>query len=186
LGPEYSPDGTAYHLGLVARYLREHHFPVITTNFYASFPEALEMLFLFAFSVGRHSAAATFHLLFLSPAPGCWSRGAGASIAFGPAPARPCCFSLAGSRNRCTTAYVDVGEAVVVLALFFVLQVWREERNDRMLVVAGMLAGFAAAIKYPGFLAPLYAAIVVGYVLRREPKRCLRGLALIALPRLCS
>src|SRR5689334_3895743 len=40
LGPEYSPDGVTYHLALVARYLREHHFPIITTDFYASFPEA--------------------------------------------------------------------------------------------------------------------------------------------------
>ncbi len=54
LGPEYSYDGSTYHLALVATYFHHHHFPVIATNMYASFPEGLEMLFLAAFSIGRH------------------------------------------------------------------------------------------------------------------------------------
>jgi hypothetical protein len=48
LAPEASPDGTAYHLALVSRYAREHGFPVITNNFFASLPQGMEMLFLFA------------------------------------------------------------------------------------------------------------------------------------------
>lgn len=59
--PERSPDGTAYHLGLVARYLREHGFRRITTNMYANLSQGVEMLYLFAFAFGRHSAAALVH-----------------------------------------------------------------------------------------------------------------------------
>jgi hypothetical protein len=65
MAPEISPDGTAYHLGLVAQYLREHGFHRITTNMYASLSQGVEMLFLFAFAFGKHSAAALVHLAFL-------------------------------------------------------------------------------------------------------------------------
>ncbi|HYP13630.1 MAG TPA: hypothetical protein VEQ63_06885, partial [Bryobacteraceae bacterium] len=65
MAPETSPDGSGYHLGLVARYLRQRGFGAITTSLYASFPMGMEMLFLNAFSTGKHSAAATTHLCFL-------------------------------------------------------------------------------------------------------------------------
>src|SRR5580698_2576495 len=61
LAPETSPDGQAYHLGLVFRFFREHGFHRLTTNMYANLPLGLEMVFLFAFAFGRHSAAATVH-----------------------------------------------------------------------------------------------------------------------------
>lgn len=67
--PERSPDGTAYHLGLVARYLREHGFRRITTNMYANLSQGVEMLHLFAFAFGRHSAAALVHFGFLATLP---------------------------------------------------------------------------------------------------------------------
>src|SRR5215472_9997144 len=65
LAPEISPDGSTYHLGLVARYLREHGFHRITNDMYASFSQGIEMLFLFAFDFGRHSAAALVHFAYL-------------------------------------------------------------------------------------------------------------------------
>ena len=65
MAPEASPDGAGYHLGLVARYLREHGFVRITDNMYAAMPGGVEMLFLFAFAFGRHSAAALVHFAFL-------------------------------------------------------------------------------------------------------------------------
>ncbi len=65
IAPEVSPDGATYHLGLTARYLREHGFHRITWNLYASLSQGMEMLFLFAFAFGKHSAAALLHLAFL-------------------------------------------------------------------------------------------------------------------------
>ena len=61
MAPEVSPDGAAYHLGMVDRYLRTHGLERITTNMYASLSQGMEMLFLFAFAFGRHSAAAMVH-----------------------------------------------------------------------------------------------------------------------------
>src|SRR5262249_40762154 len=43
--PEISPDGSSYHLGLVARYLRSHGLERITTSMYAVLGGGIEMLF---------------------------------------------------------------------------------------------------------------------------------------------
>src|SRR5579864_4844686 len=53
MGPEYSPDGSTYHLGYVARYLANGGFGHITTSIFASLSQGMEMLFLFAFAFGR-------------------------------------------------------------------------------------------------------------------------------------
>src|SRR5579864_46226 len=65
MAPEMSPDGVSYHLGLVSRYLRAHGFERISTNMYANLSQGVELLFLFAFAFGRHSAAALTHFAFL-------------------------------------------------------------------------------------------------------------------------
>ncbi len=65
MAPESSFDGAGYHLSFVARYLREHGFHPVTWNLYASLSEGVEMLFLYAFAFGRHSAASMVHFVFL-------------------------------------------------------------------------------------------------------------------------
>ena len=69
LAPEASADGSAYHLGFVQRYIDQHGFGHIVTSMYANLPLGVEMLFLFAFSLGRHSAAALVHFAFLLALP---------------------------------------------------------------------------------------------------------------------
>ncbi len=69
MAPEISPDGSGYHLGLVARYYREHGFVPVDTNMYAGLSQGLEMLFLWAFAFGRHSAAAVVHCAFYLAVP---------------------------------------------------------------------------------------------------------------------
>ena len=65
LAPEHSPDGMAYHLSEVWIYQQAHGFPRITTDMYANLSQGIELLFLFAFEFGRHSAAALVHYCFL-------------------------------------------------------------------------------------------------------------------------
>ena len=60
--PDISADGLAYHVALPARYLREHGFPANPGFFIMYLSEGVEMLYLFAFAFGRHSAAAMVHL----------------------------------------------------------------------------------------------------------------------------
>ncbi|PYT36261.1 MAG: hypothetical protein DMG58_00095 [Acidobacteria bacterium] len=183
LGPEYSPDGTTYHLALVARYLREHHFPLITTNFYASFPEALEMLFLFAFSIGRHSAAASTHLLFLfATAAALVGFGLRFNVAKAGTAAAVLFFMCPIVGFDASVSYVDVAEACACFAVFYALQIWWQDNNDRVLVVAGIMAGFAGAIKYLGFIAFPFTLGVVLWEVRKHRGRWKRCAPLVLLP----
>ena len=168
LGPEYSPDGSTYHLGYVARYLRQHGFGRITTSFYANMPQGLEMLFLFAFAFGRHSAAAMVHFAFL------------VALVLGMVTyARRFGFPLAGMFGAAlvylspvfgydgTVAYNDVAAACVVFFLFYLLQIWAAERQYALLIPIGLLTGFAFSIKYTAGIAVLYAVafVLVGQVI---------------------
>jgi hypothetical protein len=172
MAPEASPDGTAYHLSLVARYVREHGFHRITTNIYASLSEGIEMLFLFAFAFGKRSAAALVHLAFLLAL--VWQM-----IAYG----RRAGFHLAGVCAAflvfaspvvgidASSAYNDVAVAAIAFTLFQLLELWNSRRESasaqRLLVAIGLLAGFAYAAKYTAAVAVPYALAYVAWKSRR-------------------
>ncbi len=184
LGPEYSYDGSTYHLALVATYFREHHFPVITTNMYANFPEGLEMLFLAAFSVGRHPAAATVHLMifFLLCAAfvafGLRFRLAKAGIV-----AMVLFFLAPIVGFDASVGYNDVALAAACFMTFYALQLWAvTEHQKGLLIAAGCVAGFAATIKYTGFIAPVYAFGFVFWNSRQHWKFLKTRLVLLTVP----
>ncbi len=226
LGPEYSFDATFYHLVFVARYLREHHFPLITNNMYANFPEALEMLFLVAFSIGKHSAAAVTHLLFLfalvigMAAFGIRFRIPKAGIAAG-----AIFFMVPIAGLDASVAYNDIALTAAGFATFYILQIWRERfslnladplddtilspslrrmlasrepvatrlrhgaafivarmQASGLLILAGILAGFAAGLKYTGFAAIFYAVGFVAWHERKSFRRLANGIMAVSLP----
>ncbi len=179
LAPEFSPDGSAYHLGLVARYFRDHGFERLTTNMYGSLSQGMEMLFLFAFAFGQHSAAATVHCLFLLTLPFLilsYARRIGHPTAGICAAALVFLSPVVGIDG--VSAYNDVALATTAFAMFYLLEVWREEQTDRLLIPIGLLIGFCFAIKYTGFVAALYAALV----LRRKLPRPALAAPIVALP----
>ncbi len=180
MAPEVSPDGVSYHVGLVARYYHTHSLQWLTTNMYASLSEGIEMLFLFAYGLatglGRPSAAAMTHFLFLLTLPfGMLSYGrrfgmpgvgvAGALLFF--------MTPVVGKSG--SSAYNDVAVAAILFGLFYVLQVWAAERKEGLLVVAGLLAGFAYAAKYTAFPAVPFALAYVAFQLRREKAAAFRA-----------
>ena len=183
MAPEMSPDGLEYHLGVVAKYRAAHGFTTITTNLHDNLSQGIEMLFLFAFEFGRHSSAALVHFAF-------WIALALLMQSYGARIGRP----AAGAAGALFTAlsplvaldgsvaYIDVAEAAVVFTLFYLLQIWDENRNARLLVPIGILAGFAYAVKYTAGLAVFYAAGFVVWKLWRDRKPALRpALAVCAL-----
>jgi len=178
MAPEMSPDGSAYHLPFVARYLRTRGFERITGNLYASLSQGIELLFLPAFSVGRHSAAAMVHFLFLLDLPLmmiCYGRRYGF-----PVPAATAAFlvfasPLAGWDG--TSAYVDVAAAAILFALFYLLQIWDAGRTSSLLIPIGILAGFSYAAKYSAAIAVPYALGSVIWKLRRARNPWLRPVA---------
>ncbi|MEO8048996.1 MAG: discoidin domain-containing protein [Acidobacteriota bacterium] len=179
--PEISPDGSSYHLGLVARYLRARGFERVTTNMLFSFSEGVEMLYVPAFAIGRHSAAALVHFAFLLSL-------ALAVLAYGKRIGKP----LAGAAAALlvylspivgidgTSAYTDVAAAAIVFAVFYWIQLWDENRNNRILIAAGLLAGYCYAAKYTAFVMIVYAVGLVAWRTRKwQPVGLLVGCSLI-------
>ena len=125
LAPEISPDGSGYHLGNVVRMWRNHGFDWNYHSMYAYLSLGTEMLFLWAFSFGRHSAAALVHFAFYCTLPWllvCWGRRFGhwragffAAMALFVAPV----IAKDGA-----AAYNDLAVVTVIYAGFYLLQVW--------------------------------------------------------------
>ena len=178
MAPEASPDGAGYHLGLVLRYLHEHGFVRITDNMYAAMPGGMEMLFLFAFPIGGHSAAAMVHFAFLIALVWqmCrWSQPAGIAAALLVA-ASPVIGIDA------TSAYNDVALAAIAFTLFLLIEQWRDQRDRRLPAAIGLLAGFALATKYTAALAVLYAVGMVAWRNRRAALLTAGCAALVGAP----
>ncbi len=179
LAPEISPDGAGYHLGLVARYWRGHGFSRITTHMYAMLSQGTEMLFLFAFTLGRHAAAKMVHFAFLVAT--VWGLLAlGRRFGIPAAAATGAVFyalsPVAGV--DATSAYNDCALAFVLFLMVYLLLVGAEE----LWPAIGVLAGFAFAIKYTAFLA---VPLALAWLWRRGWKAWWRvGLmaALFAVP----
>ncbi len=179
MAPEVSPDGAGYHLGLVSRYLREHGFVRITDNMYAAMPGGVEMLFLFAYAFGKHSAAAVVHLAFFAAL--VWqvfsyARRRGFPLAGACAALLVFASPVAGI--DAASAYNDVAVAAIAFTLFHLLQIWDEERTPRLLAAIGLVAGFAFAAKYTAWPAVAYA---VGFVLFKNRKAVLPVAACAAI-----
>ncbi len=154
MAPEISPDGMAYHLGLIVRYWREHRIVPVPESIYASLSQGMEMLFLFAYGFGRHSAAALVHWT-------CLLSLVLLMVDYGARRGREreaCCAALLVAVSPIVavdgaSAYVDVAVAAVWFALYAILQDFEEP----LALPAGLLAGFAIGVKYTAFVAVLYA-----------------------------
>jgi hypothetical protein len=184
LAPEFSPDGQTYHLGLVYRYFREHGFHRLTTNMYSAMPFGAEMLYLFAFAFGRHSAAATVHCGYLLALPLLmlsYARRIGK-------PRAGVCAALIAALSPVVgidgvSAYNDVALGVTAFSMFYLLEIWRDEQKDSLLIPIGLLAGFCFAIKLTGFAASAYVTTVI--LMRKRPRALIpvaATAATIALP----
>jgi hypothetical protein len=152
MAPEHSPDGMTYHLGLVARYYREHGFQWFATNMYAYLSQGLEMLFLFAFAIGKHSAAAMIHFLFLLMLPILLAVSAGRTGWL----AGLFVFFLPVVGIDGISSYNDVALTVVLFAVWHAMARWKSTNDFGWLHAAAILAGFAFAIKFTGIIAVLF------------------------------
>lgn len=154
--PEVSPDGSTYHLGSVLRYSL-HRGIVPIRDIYGALPKGLEMLFLMAFSIGRHPAAALVHVFFLFSLPLMlisYARRFGIPKAGLVAATLVFVSPVIGKDG--STAYNDTALAAFTFAAFYFVELWLKEKQDRLLIPAGIAAGFSFAIKYTGILVIMY------------------------------
>ncbi|MBM3726481.1 MAG: discoidin domain-containing protein [Acidobacteria bacterium] len=178
LGPEASPDRMSYHLGITARTYRAHGFEPLTGNLLASLPRGVEMLYLFAWPFGRHSAAAVIHLSFLCALAAlvvCHGRrfghpwaGSAAALAL---------FATPVVGVDATSAYVDLAAAAIIFGVYHTVRVWELARSLHLAALAGLLAGYCYAIKYTATAALVWALVVIGYRQWRVSAPLLRPLA---------
>ncbi len=177
MAPEVSPDGTTYHLGLIARYMRGHGFERITTNMYASLSEGIEMLYAFAFGFGKHSAAALVHFLLLLTLTFLiltYARRIGKPLAGIVAAILVYVSPLVGIDG--TTAYIDVAVGTILFSVFYLVQIYLDEKQQALLIPIGLATGYAFAAKYTAFLAIPYALVLVAWAARR-----IRPVAVVAV-----
>jgi hypothetical protein len=183
LAPEVSPDGNGYHLGNVIHIWHHHGFDWDYPNMYAYLSQGMEMLFLVAFSFGRHSAAALVHFTWFCTLPllmVCWGRRFGyvkASLF-----AAILIFASPVIAKSGVSAYNDLAAATLIYAVFYLLQVWDETKSSNLLIIIGLLAGSAYGVKYTAFLALPFAIGWVCFTNRRSPNW--RHLACLVLPAL--
>ncbi|MDE3196870.1 MAG: hypothetical protein KGN84_11030, partial [Acidobacteriota bacterium] len=118
---------------------------------------------------GRHTAASMVEMLFLVAMPfGMVSYGermgnARAGVIGG------LLFYLAPVAGKAgTIAYVDVGAAAVVFGAFYLVQIWREERRDALLIPLGLAAGFCYACKITASIMTVYAVVFVAAAAARR------------------
>ncbi|HWE53757.1 MAG TPA: hypothetical protein VG273_28460 [Bryobacteraceae bacterium] len=184
LSPETSPDGTEYHLGLVNLWTHAGRIYRIA-DIYAAFPHAMEMLYLFAFAIGRHSAAALVHLTFLFDLPVLillYGRRFGWNY-FATGFAAILLFASPTLGIDGTSAYNDLALASACFASIYLLQIWRQNRSRNALIACGLLAGLASAIKYSAFPLPIVIMAVVAWDLRLAGSRkVLRGVVAAIIP----
>lgn len=181
LQPEISSDGSSYHLGFVGRYMRAHGFVRITTNMYASLGQGIELLFLPAYIVGRHSAGALVHFGFLVAlclAIFAYGRRIGKPWVGAAASLLTYLSPVAGLDG--TTAYIDVGTAAIVFCCFYWLEIWDEDRNPKFLIPIGLLAGYAYAAKYTAFTILPFALLWIAIRSRKlKPVAVVAALSLV-------
>jgi len=75
-----------------------------------------------------------------------------------------------------TIAYIDVAVAAIAFGLFYLLQMWDQERGVKLLAPIGILTGFAFAAKYTAFLAVPYALGFIAWKQWRSRQTILRPL----------
>lgn len=168
MAPEIQADAVGYHLGLVAEYLRLGGFPA-RVGFYEMVPQGMEMLFLFAFAFGKHSAAKLVHLAFLfATVPLIAHTGKRLGIP-GAAPIGAALIYLSAPVVGVTgsSAYNDPALVFYILATLYLLLAWRQEGKLEYLLTAGVFAGFCYAVKFPGIVVLPAAGLAVLVLSRR-------------------
>ncbi|HUE03423.1 MAG TPA: hypothetical protein VMR62_27925, partial [Bryobacteraceae bacterium] len=164
LAPEISPDGSSYHLGNVARLWRHQGLAWEFHSIYSSLSQGMEMLFLVAFCIGRHPAAAMVHMAFQAALPLfilCYGRRFGFPRVGAFAALLTYACPVAGIAG--ISAYNDLTVATLIFAGFYLTQVNCELSSTNTMFLIGLLSGFSYAVKYTAGLAlPLAIGLTRG------------------------
>jgi len=155
LAPPTYYDSLVYHLALPAKYLQEGRMAFVPFNHYSHFPQNMEMIYGWFLAMGSDVAAQLFTLA-LTVLTGLTLIKTGRSVfafhgnrwdllLFISAP----CVLLLSSET-----YVEVPMAFWTLLSLTAFIKHRETHLRRWLILAGLMAGYTAGIKYTGVITP--------------------------------
>ena len=154
--PTVSWDASAYHLTVPRLYIEAGGFRPIEFNVYSNWPLGTEMLFTGALMAQDFVLAKLVHFgfgllvlygLWIGAERWCgrWGRTVGAL-------AMACFLANDVVFFEMRVAYVDLAHAFYLLAGFLFLECWRETKDSRALILAGLAAGLMAGVKLNGFV----------------------------------
>lgn len=175
MAPDVYFDALVYHLSTLQFWLFHHGIADFYTNLYSYFPFGAELYFFNGFFLAGSEAAKllnVFGVLFLALAAGGWvceERGAEAGWLAGT-------MILAVPIVSATvwTTQNDVLLAFFLLAFFYALRRWSEEKRSRAwALLAGLLGGGALSVKYTAVigLGAGLLGVVWGYGKSLPPQR---------------
>ena len=173
LHPEVSADGSFYHNGFLNLYSAAHRIYPVNDTLYAGLSQGVEIQTLPGFLIGRHCVPGLVQLVYLISLTllivevgrhfGGSKVGWTAAFLVFAAP-------IVGYVS--TQALNDIGVTAVVFGAFFCMLRWWGTREPGWLVPAGLLSGFAYAVKYSAYPAViLFAAFVAWRWLRSHDIR---------------
>ncbi len=196
LTPATSQDALVYHLAVPARYIEAGGICHVPGNFYASFPQNVDMLFTLGLLLDGDTLAKLYH----------WMLGAGAVLAVvalsrriaargggDPALGGLIFASLPTAALISTWAYIDLGVVFFsVLSLLLFLAFWRAQHGvelvgaarrapTTLLVLSALMAGVAAGSKYTGAAQGLLLGGLLAFVGLAERRRARTILLQIAI-----
>lgn len=174
LTPVTSQDALVYHLAVPARYVEAGGFVPVEGNFFANFPQNMEMLFTLGLLLDAPSLAQLYH----------WAMGVACvgSVAVLARQIAPGASALLAATVFATIptvtliagwAYIDLGVVFFMTTSLVCFLNWRTSTGLRWLALAAVFAGLAAGTKYTGGFQGLL--LVAGaLMIRREHLRSFR------------
>ena len=182
LAPETSQDALVYHLAIPDIYIRNGGFEYVPGNFFANFPQNMEMLFTLGLMLDGSSLAAYYHWLlglFTALAVAALARqisgGKGGILSATVFATIPTVALIA------TWSYVDLGlvffEVVAVLAFLR----WWNNGSLGWLFFAAINTGLAAGCKYTGGAIGILIGIAIFFEGAKQRRKLKESLVFITL-----
>jgi hypothetical protein len=182
LAPPIKFDALVYHLLLPDAYLRIERIEYLPWIMKTGMPQTTEMIYTWAMALSGGAGAAVtgwiIGIVTIGGILGYFYQRFGARSAWVGTAALLAGFSMP---LAISWAYVDWWCLLFGFGVLVSLDLWRQTGGERLLVIAGLMAGFALGTKYPAGILGLAAGITLIWHLRRRREKFFTNLFLFGM-----